>query len=109
MGSNGSRACARRSAARLSPLPAAGRRTRRNAPRELCSQEGEGSAWAALVAGRRSMVAVQIYTAHKKNNRAKEQAERSTLHCVFRSYTALPYSEPVLWAGCLAAAPDINV
>jgi len=61
------------------------------------------------VAGRRSMVAVQIYTAHKKNNQAKEQAERSALHSVFRSYTASPYSEPVSWAGCLAVAPDINV
>jgi hypothetical protein len=55
------------------------------------------------------MVAVQLYTAHKKNKRAKEQAERRVLQSVFRSYTASPYSEPVSWAARLAAAPDIDV
>ena len=59
--------------------------------------------------GRRSMVAVQLYTAHKKNKRVKEQAERRVLRSIFRSYTASPYSEPVSWAGRLPAAPDIDV
>jgi hypothetical protein len=61
------------------------------------------------VAGRRSMVAVQPYTAHKKNKRAKGQAERRALQSAFRSYTASPCSEPVSRAGRLAAAPDIDV
>ena len=45
------------------------------------------------MAGRRSMVAVQLYTAHKKNKRAKEQAGRRVPQSVFGSYMASPYSE----------------
>jgi hypothetical protein len=61
------------------------------------------------VAERRSMAAVQLYTAHKKNKRAKEQAERCVLQSVFRGCTASPYSEPVSWTARLAAAADIDV
>jgi len=39
------------------------------------------------------MVAVQLYTAHKKNKRAKEQAGRRVLQSAFGSYMASPYSE----------------
>jgi hypothetical protein len=51
------------------------------------------------VAGRGSMVAVQLYTAHKKNKRTKEQAERRVLQSVFRSCTASPYSETSFTGG----------
>jgi hypothetical protein len=68
----------------------------------------EGLAWEALVARRKSM-AVQLYTAYKHNNRAKEQAERRAPQSVFRSYTASPCSGPVSRADRLAAAPDVDV
>jgi hypothetical protein len=61
------------------------------------------------VAGRRSMVAVELYTAHKKNKRAKEQAERRALQSVFKSCRASQCFEPVSWAARLAAAPDVDV
>ena len=52
---------------------------------------------------------VQLYTAYKKNKRAREQAGRRMPQSVFRNYTASPCSEPGSRAGRLAAAPDVDV